>query len=86
MRNKWLSITSISGAINRFRKDKIVAIVLWEKDFEIYVQTHVERTKFGFGLDEHYGENRLNEKTFKKLRAYLDRATRIKGELNLDSE
>ncbi|GAF91593.1 unnamed protein product [marine sediment metagenome] len=96
MTNKWLSIEDTDGDVFRIRKDKIVAISLpgekVEMDYKqitIYVQTHVGRTMFNFGL--HYPkcfgfDYYLDEKTFNELKAYLDRATRMKGELNLDPE
>lgn len=96
MKNKWLNIEAIEGEILRIRKDRIVAISLSgieeEKGYQwiaIYVQTHVGRTKFSIGI---YCDNccgydyYLDEKVFYELRAYLDKATQLKGELNLDPE
>ena len=86
MKNRWLNITTINGTVHRIRKDRIIALSLWKTDLVIYVQTHIGHITFEVGFNENYDENRLDEKTFKKLRAYLDRATKIKGELNLDLE
>lgn len=96
MSEKWLDIKTMSRGSIKIRKDKIVAMNLPSEEVEkhyreiiIYVQTHVGRTVFNFGLYyprcwgfDHY----LDEKTFYKLRDYLLKATEIKGELNLDSE
>ena len=96
MTNKWLSITDTDGDVLRIRKDKIVAVSLSseEKGKEnnqiiIYVHTHVGRTMFNFGTNypHCYGyDYYLDEKTFNELRTYLNKATRMKGELNLDPE
>jgi len=96
MTNKWLSITDTNGDILRIRKDKIVAIELADdgkeigyKQIIIYVQTHVGRTMFNIGIryPHCYGyDYYLDEKTFNELKAYLDKATQMKSELNLDAE
>jgi len=89
MTNKWLTITNKEGHIDKLRKDRIVAFSLSDQQIVIYIHTHVQRTSFCYGLDypDNYGhDSYLSEENFKKLRGYLVKASRVKGELNLDPE